>query len=44
MTFAQWCKVTYNDGWTENHAFLFTLFEEYEKYCEANGYEPIWNG
>lgn len=44
MTFTEWYKNTYNDVWTDNHAPLFSLVEEYVHYCESNGIVPIWNG
>jgi len=44
MTFTEWYKVAYNDEWNEHHAVLFSLIDDYEKYCEINSYEPVWDG
>lgn len=43
-TYTEWYKYKYGNEWTEQHAIMFSIVEEYEKYCRAYKLEPIWNG
>lgn len=44
MSFTEWYKETFNDEWTENHAPLMSLLDDYEEWCKKNNVTPIWNG
>jgi hypothetical protein len=44
LSFTEWYKETYNDEWTDNHATLMSLLDEYEDWCKRNDITPIWNG
>lgn len=44
LSYTDWYKETYNDEWTIDHAPLISLLDEYEKWCEKNKVNPIWNG
>lgn len=44
MTYTEWYKERYNDDWTDNHAVLFSIIEEYELYCKENNLTEVWDG
>lgn len=44
MSYTDWFKATYHEEWTEQHAPLMSLLDEYEEWCEKNNVTPIWNG
>lgn len=44
VSYTEWFKATYHEEWTDQHAPLMSLLDEYEEWCKENKVEPIWNG
>ncbi|MCK1996457.1 hypothetical protein MPH47_04250 [Psychrobacillus psychrodurans] len=48
ITFTEWYKETHEEEWHEDFAELYSfaieVSDKYEKWCEENDIQGIWNG